>query len=78
MLERLRACLLDSLLPHPGTRADSQEVKESLKANVSTIRRSQIILNTYFFGIGRGKGNKSWICNPGEKNISVNGARLQI
>lgn len=36
------------LLPHPGTRTDSQEEKESLKANGSTIRRSQIILKTQF------------------------------
>lgn len=70
--------MLASLLPHPGTRADSQEVKKSMKANVSTIRRLQRILNTYIFGIGGGKGNKAWICNPGEKNTSVNGARLQI
>lgn len=70
--------MLASFLPHPGTRADFQEVKESMKANVSTIKRSQIILSTYFFGAGGGKGNKAQICNPGEKGISVNSAKLQI
>lgn len=70
--------MLASLLPHPRTRADSQEVKESLNANVSTIRRSQIILNTYFFAVGGGGENKAWTCNPGGKNISVNWARLHI